>query len=471
MSPRSHDRNIRGRTLAVLAAVAVVTAGAVGSRQITGGGGGGGGSEVANLWVVPSNTSPATGTCVRASTPETFSAATSAGHLCSDNDDVDHAWNAAYQKASAGDTIRIMGGIYTVEQDITNRTNLAVGSAVVTMQMAAGETATIRDAALIVETHDILIHGGDTVNSGETDRIIVEGERGASTNTCPTAANNGDGCWGVWMKDASLDGQRNITIEDVQTRNLDIGSDNSIVRYSEVGPNTMSIRNPACEDLVETYDEPVAGIQFIRNDIHTDDTVDGFTACNGAHLDGADMRGTNNVWDGNRFWWCTQCVFYGESDSTGTVFQNNMIEETNACASGCDAPQEVSLPGGGTIRYNTMEGTLTTGGTAVVYGNVFLGNNQPVQCSGGGMTFTNNTFTDGSGTCNGAKVCSPKLAATGATWGTGNGSDIANADFRLASDDTCARNYGTGTPVLIDHDWTFESRPQGTQDAGADEIP
>jgi hypothetical protein len=102
-----------------------------------------------------------------------------------------------------------------------------------------------------------------------------------------------------------------------------------------------------------------------------------------------------------------------------------------------------------------------------LYGNAFLGASSPVQCTGGGLTFTNNTFTNGSGTCNGAKVCTPKMQATGANW---TNTDM-NADFHIASSDTCAKGYGTGTPALPSTDVDGESRPQNTADAGADEIP
>jgi hypothetical protein len=258
-------------------------------------------------------------------------------------------------------------------------------------------------------------------------------------------------------------------MEDVQARNWDIGSDNGIVRYSEAGPNTLSIRNPACEDLIEAYDEPVNGNDFIGNYIHDDRVADAFGACTGAHLDGMDMHGSNDLWDGNVITWCgTQCLFYGDTDSDNGIFQNNFVEENNACGSGCDAPKEFSTAGDNWIfRYNTFEGTYSSDGPMALYGNAFLGASSPVQCTGGGLTFTNNTFTNGSGTCNGAKVCTPKMQATGANW---TNTDM-NADFHIASSDTCAKGYGTGTPALPSTDVDGESRPQNTADAGADEIP
>ena len=130
------------------------------------------------------------------------------------------------------------------------------------------------------------------------------------------------------------------------------------------------------------------------------------TGCNGAHIDALDLNVTNGIIRGNRIWWCgTQCIFSGDPGSM--LIENNMIEETNACGSGCDGPQELAVMGTVTFRYNTIEGDDGYGrdpdrpGNAEVYGNIFL-SNHGAGCGGSGAVKTNfhdNVFAPGSGAC------------------------------------------------------------------------
>ena len=75
-------------------------------------------------------------------------------------------------------------------------------------------------------------------------------------------------------------------------------------------------------------------------------------------------------------------------------------------------------------------------------------------------------FAPGSGACGtNAKFCTPRLASTGQLWTNVD----QNADFHLASNDTCALGAGNSASVAP-RDIDEQTRPQGgAPDAGADE--
>jgi hypothetical protein len=276
------------------------------------------------------------------------------------------------------------------------------------------------------------------------------------------------------MRDSQTSAQRgqhrNLVVEDVHIRNVKTSSDYSTLRYSEVGPSEMGGRN-LCSDLVQTADEPTDGWVVEYNLVH-DNTSNG---CGGAHIDAFDVYMTNGVIRGNRIWWCgTQCIFTG--DPSSILVENNMIEETNACGSGCDGPQELALMGTFTVRYNTIAGNDGYGkddpsdsrpGQGDVYGNVFLG---PGRYTCGDVSSSvirvnryNNVYPPGSSSCGASpKFCTPRLAS-GNLW---TDSD-RQADFHIAANDTCA--LGAGPSPVPPRDLDEETRPQGQPDAGADE--
>lgn len=109
MSPSSHSRNLRGRVLATVATVAVVTGGALGYRQITSGGSPPAGT--ANMWVQSGG-----GTCSRSATPRDLASSGSspdsicgsfdqANDVCANNDAVlVAAGNYAYQLLSGSNS-------------------------------------------------------------------------------------------------------------------------------------------------------------------------------------------------------------------------------------------------------------------------------------------------------------------------------------------------------------------------------
>jgi hypothetical protein len=392
----------------------------------------------ANLWVDPNG-----GSCARQSTRGGYSDAQACSSL-----------NAAYLAASAGDVILVKGGTYG-SQTIADRTNLPTGSTPVTVHPAPGENV-LFDGYLDIKSHDVAIDGGDTLGVDESNRIQVNG-----ISSSDQAADFG---WG--NNSSRVTGN---VMEDIHARNVyfDDGSRSNDFRYGDVGPSDLGGEN-LCSDLVQS-----GNAQFVVefNLVHENKS----TGCSGAHIDGFDLNpdDTGSVVRGNRIWWCgTQCIFTG--DPGKLLVENNMIEETNACGSGCDGPQEIALMGDTVVRYNTVEGddgygcnscSPTRPGNTVIYGNVFL--SSYASCAGGGVitaSYDYNVFAPGSSVCGAhSKTCTPRLAS-GNTWTNTDQS----ADYHLAANDTCA--LGAGEPGdYPSQDLDGTTRPQGAPDAGADE--
>jgi hypothetical protein len=386
----------------------------------------------ANLWVDTNG-----GSCTRQATAGAYSDAQACGSM-----------DAAYQAAQAGDIIMVKAGTYG-DQTINNRAGL--GSTPVLIQPASGESFTI-NGCLTVNTHDLTLEGGGNVGTNETDRIIVTGHGG----------------------DCSIDLKNDHdVVEDVHTRNIWYGDglSNSALRYSEVGPYNLNGED-WCGDIFRVEGSTNLTVEY--NQIHG---VKGVTPCLGAHTDAMDSQMTNGVIRGNRIWACGgQCVFF-HNDSTGTVIENNMIEETNACGGDCGAPDEIGTWGTVTIRYNTLDGNTGFGkedpndprpGNANVYANIFL--TETVTCNDTTgivlTTYDHNVWAGGTPNCGNAKVCTPRLT-DGTLWTNTD----RQADFHLAASDTCARDAGAGA-ISVAKDIDEQTRPQGAAiDIGADEVP
>ncbi len=391
-------------------------------------------SGTANVWVDTNG-----GSCVRQSTPGAYVDAQACG-----------SFNAAYALASPGDTVLIKGGTYTAFQDIQYR---SIGTQPVLMQVAPNDTVTL-DNGMTIRTHDLILEGGSTVGVNEPDRILVYGAVGSESAVDFGRGNNSTNV-------------KNVVVENVHTRDVyyDDATSNNTVRYSEIGPSDFGGNGNLCADLIVTGRTFNPVIEY--NVIHDNKS----TGCGGAHIDALDLNVVNGVIRGNRIWWCgTQCIFSGDSGSM--LIENNMIEETNACGSGCDGPQELAVMGDVVFRYNTIEGDDGYGrdpdrpGNATVYGNVFL---TKYGCAGGGavkVSYDNNVFPPGSSNCGtNAKFCVPRLASTGNLFTNVD----QQADFHLASNDTCALGAGKASAYPA-QDFDATSRPQGgAVDDGADE--
>ena len=388
-------------------------------------------SGVANLWVDPSG-----GSCTRQSTP----AAYVDGQACS-------SLNAAYAAANAGDLILIKGGSYGA-QTIADR-SLATGNPVV-FHPAPGESVTI-NGDLIVNTHDLTIDGGDTLNQDEPNRITVAGAIQA-------------------LEQSGQGDTRNVVFEDIHAASTFNTAHGLTIRYSEIGPNAECTSGAA--DLSDFW--PNAGtprnIFLLYNLIHTDNQ----NSClnNGDHTDALQIYpagGTvdNVVIRGNRFWWCgEQCIFLGDGNYTHTVIENNMVEETDACGN-CGPAMEVNFfsdnnaSTGDVFQYNTVEGVAQLPNNVPARGNVFL---TPQSCTGAVYSFDVFPASGGSTCGTSPKRCTP-LLASGSFY-----SGDRNADWHISSSDTCARDAGDPTsfpPTDIDQ----QIRPMGkAPDAGADEA-
>jgi hypothetical protein len=349
------------------------------------------------------------GSCVRQASAGSYSDAAACSSV-----------GAAYAKASTGDRILLRGGTYG-GQSVSAR---SLGQVVVSV--APNETASI-DGSLVIHSANVVIEGGGTFGVNEPDRLEVFGEQAPASGTA-----------------IDLDAP-NVTVEDVHTRNFFWfdGADNGGIRYSEVGPSDFGGNGNLCGDLVSS--EHVTGA-FVEYSLVHDNKSDG---CGGAHIDAFDVNFTDGVIRGNRIWWCgTQCIFTGDPGSM--LIEHNVIEETNACGSGCGGPQELAVMGDTEIRYNTIEGGTGYGlepdrpGNANVHHNVFLTYGGCSNDTSGAVRVVcdSNVFPSGGGGTN-AKACVPRLL-DGTLWSNVD----RQARFRFDPADTCSSGRGASDPKI-----------------------
>jgi hypothetical protein len=271
-------------------------------------------------------------------------------------------------------------------------------------------------------------------------------------------------------------------VENVHSRNVyfDDDSHDNTYRYGEIGPSELGSPGDLCSDLTQSG-EAEGFIEY--NDIHG-----GHDDCGGVHIDAIDLNppdaglGVTEI-RGNHIWDCgEQCFFVGDPGTW--LFENNMVEESSFAFA--DA-QEIAGMGTGTFRFNTIDGDVgewgkedpTPGdgctapddcrpGDVDVYGNLFLEGSPDCDDTTGIVTsdWTNNIWPTAGSTCDGAKVCTPRMS-DGNLWTNTD----RNANTHISNTDTCARGFGTGNPATPAKDIDGEDRPNGTTDAGADEVP
>jgi chitodextrinase len=390
-------------------------------------------SGTANLWVDTNG-----GTCVRAATAGAYVDAQACGSL-----------NAAYLVARPGDRVYVKGGSYP-SQSIADRPDLPTNGADVVFQPAPGETATM--FRLTVRSHDVVAEGGGTIGFDEPNRFVFQD----SADVQMAAYNSGD---------------RFVTVEDVKAESTFVQADKVDIRYSDFGPLNICTDENGTDDNVKLWwwsvngaDRGSRNITFEYNLVH--ENIDSGCSGGNPHNDAIQMELDDSVIRGNRIWHCgTQCLFQGY-DSRNVIIENNMIEETDACPR-CGIATEVGVAGTVTLRNNTIAGNVTfSGGTipanATVTGNIFL---TGIGCDPA-ATYRNNIFpASGGSTCgSGARRGTPILS---------NGNPYngdRQADWHLHPTDIIAHNNGDPTSIPP-HDIDGQTRPQGTIDAGADEIP
>lgn len=391
-------------------------------------------AALANIYVV---TSASGDTCARSSTPTSYAAADAGNRLCT-------SLSAAYTAANAGDTILLKSGTYG-DQVIPDRSSLST-SQYVYIHPAPGEAVTF--TSLDVQTHDVHIDGGDTIDTPEVDRITVN-----------EAANA--------VMDSGEGPNRDVIFEDIHARNSFNTAHGFTLQYSEIGPQNVCTAGNS--DLIQFW--PNAGtptnMRLLYNTIHDNN----WNACssNGDHPDAFQVYPAGGTADnidviGNRFWHCgTQCIFMGDGDYINSNVENNMVEETSSCV-GCGASGEVNFfsttGGSDTFKYNTVEGSVINLPTSTpAVGNVFLTGHT---CSSATYSFNRFPVSGGSTCGTNSSRCTPILA-DGNSYSGDN-----DANWHIGSADTCAKSTGNPSDMpLLDLD--RESRPIGVVDAGADE--
>jgi hypothetical protein len=368
--------------------------------------------------------------------------------------------NAAYQAAHAGDLIFWKGGSYP-SQKISDNTGLPVGSAVVTIQSAPGETVTM--GGLTIYAHDLMVSGSATTPGVDTANMIV-GPNYTGLEICGPVSSGCNSPISTQM--------RRVTVDNVKVNSVFINQSwGATLQNSEVGPLGTDQCPGGAADLIDIWwtgtNEGANGtgnVSILNNQIHSDRT-DG--SC--GHPDGIQFIGPNTHIAGNKMWDCQECIFQGD-DYPGNVIENNYIEQWTNCvnvngASCLNFTQVHTFDSNYIFRYNTLVGSLDAAiGHATAYGNIFL--DQGSSYCDGHITYSYNVFASQapcSGTAN--KRCIPTF--TSGLWAN---IDVAPANYYLAPTDSCARGAGDPNnypPTDIDGN----PRPQNTPDAGANEIP
>ena len=201
------------------------------------------------------------------------------------------------------------------------------------------------------------------------------------------------------------------------------------------------------------------------------------------HSDMVQTLGYNNLTvSGNIFWKCANSMWQDGLISGTTI--GNAVIRNNFFAGGCGN-------GGGTTQFgNADPGGACANGGYLIENNTWLVDSSPgLYCTNtAGNSWRNNYILEGasqSQTCGSGTWAYNVFATNGVTCGTnskkctpswanggaGSGSDYAHGwDLHISGSDTCLR--GAGNPAgYAPTDIDGESRPQGSVDVGADEVP
>jgi hypothetical protein len=424
MSPKSHERRQRGKTLAVLAGTVVVIAGgALGYRQVEGDGGGSPPVPgTANIWI-----DTTAGSCLDSTTAVSYSNAASC------------TWDGANDTCEAGDTVRVMGGSYG-DVTLTSAGQTTRSSGTCTITTADGETVTIDE----FQTG----HVNDTAGSGASRLTLV----GPTTAKAARADEVNNISFDDWVVDAQFDDPDN-------------GDYSQIVHFENTTTVSFSngeIKNACAETgqggmIVLIGDGPTTLNNNLIHDAHAcDPGGDPHTECIWASA-------TNNVnLTRNKFWKCAVMDVFitgwdGDTYASNWTIENNFFGRScgdNENPHVCESPQgntfhfrngaggsgdPAPIPSGFVIRHNTFRGNLSVNGGGsppspnVIKGNIFL---DTAACGVSNTTYSYNAHVSGS--CGG----------TGSFNDAGLGSDFVDPDD-FASDGGDWMPSGGGAQVNV----------------------
>ena len=435
MSPSVRGRNIRGRTLAVLAGTVVAIGGAtVGWRQIPGADDPPPAAGTANLWV-----DGVSATCTRSATPVTYEEAASPDARCGS---LDQAYDAANLSALASSVI-VRGGTYFSQTITGNRSSTNR----ITFTEAEGESW--------VNTGNYLVFGVGGNNEEPTqgpDYITMNGfEMG-------TFAQDGqNNRYGI----AILHGSSNITIENFTNGGWYMNSVFNIIMQNGISgpcraapmaafggvPNRCELNKvdgAACQpDALQPLNEhpdchnneniTYDGIEFFGYDIGPGCIEQAISGPDGCHhramfvtlVDGFTLR--NSTFHDNVFspWTSRSGAPVGTDPHNDFLIENNQFGtgapgcpgascsgglEIGWCTLGTPQPTYTNI----TIRFNSFAGDASlnlpgwysgeascTVSNFKVYGNI-LGSRP--NCTTSGVDWAYNVYAEGTITCDATDV-------------------------------------------------------------------
>ncbi len=263
--------------------------------------------------------------------------------------------------------------------------------------------------------------------------------------------------------DSSPIDTRDVTLRNITARSLFLRADNvNVIGGSIGGFNGCDAGMP--EDGIKFWSDNSRGADGIVMDgvlVHDIRRI----GCD-RHTDCIQIySGTNHVIKNSKLVNCPTTGLIARPASSSQPLANITIEN-NYFGSVLDGSEAINIGtapdrcSGMVIRYNTVVNEsssfdcVTSAGDP---GSLVEGNIISVGCESDAI-WRYNVFRPGSATCGtGAVQCSPAYVNSSAL------------DFRLASSDTCARGRGNPTSHPTT-DAEGQGRPQGTVDAGADEI-
>lgn len=321
-------------------------------------------NDIANLWVIPSDTP--NGSCTRSAALETLASAQAAGRHCNPNDDTTNgAFNAAYRSASdaGGDLILVMGGTYGATQSLV-RDSGKDNAAVTTIRVAPGQAVTTAGLFFGAEPDNSECDTTPISRSG-ADNVVVDGDNRMSP---------------AWLQFMCIGGD---PTENVTVKNMKVGIDGAVFIKGAIGITMQNVEiGPVCctaDGIQMTRSLP----NFDPNNILLDGLYvhDIVRVCSEwpanagpcpqpesptAHTDGIQVGSGHNVTIRNSRWYAIphQQIFFncinGGSFSNITI-ENNMAAEKVAAAS-----NEINLSdtcvdqftGFIHVKYNSTEGTI-----------------------------------------------------------------------------------------------------------------